>query len=381
MDFKELVNRFKEAKTASSFYDAFLKLVENSRDFIDEHEYSSRDSSGIAVDVKIHNLHYSFENALDDLVEKESLDEVQKDYIEEELGEEWASRMFDYWIDWERENIALTLSEFIENGVIKEKELTFAGRSGGHLILGDEGEYEDAINTIERYIYSSYFDKTGTYIGDEKFSEFLKSDDYDDIIGYAETLKELDVYSDAIKFVNEAKKNIPNMWKEELQNRLDEWYQDNQEIIQKDIIEGGVSEQDDNMEDGGDVVDNSFFGKFMQNRFAWVKPNDSYYATWKGRWTKGLENVWNEGDLETRQSLIEVIQEINPTKEVELKVKDKIMPISYLFVMNRFGKDFTDSYVSNWHERFKKSPEILLGYMDDISINTLVEVLKLKKNF
>lgn len=508
MVIKNLVEKLKKARTPKKFYDAAQELLDAATSFLDDNSYSSRDANGIEVDVKVYSRLENFEDALERLAEKYNLSEDAKEYITDELGENWANEMYDSWLDFERENIMLYLEDF--TNVINEKEVGFAGRSGGHLILGDDEQYRKHIEEIE-YIIDNNFNKQGEYIGDEKFAHFLNEDDGVDLIHWAETLTDLDVFSAAIDKIKNAVKGIPDSWKDELDYRLNEWYENdfseddvkrfvekrdyeenkknqaarqaeenppfpkdkfiyisttNNEyyvnylglVSQKKIVNKpyyaftgnwkltGIVRHDDElgdtiriasfneltperisklnesfangdyhvtdidygtsrmwgakltsmmlvddprdksiMRDGGDVIqkDTSLFGTFMEIRFPHVTTDDSYYRTWVNRWNKGIDLLWNEADDTTRSAIIEAIEKKAKNKyyfkEVPLEYKDASLPVSYLFVKNRFGRDLNDSYAQTWISRLGSPIEKAIGQMDNQSMGVLVSALKFKK--
>lgn len=502
MSVKDLIKKLEEARTPSKFYKAAKALVDAAQDFLDNNTYESRDASGIEVDVKVYGRIDSFETALEKLAEKKNLSEDEIEYITDELGEEWANRSYEGFLEFERENIMLYLEDFKD--VINEKEVGFAGRSGGHLILGDDKYYRDAIENIEYYLNNNFSDK-GIFEGDS-FSDFMDEadGDYDEIISGSEKLEELDTYQKAIDKIKDAVKGIPEMWRDELDYRLNEWY-DNyfdkedlkrfvekrdyeenkriedarqaennppfpkdkllyirtsnneyyvnylghivqkkyfgegfsgkwkfisivrvdeetgedipflnfRQLTPKEISEDRLYEKNDyrvhdndygthriwgdkiismslidypeTKKDGGKVEtkkDTSLFGVFMEKRFGWVTPNDSYYHGWRNRFDKGIQNVWNEADDETRQALIDAIVEkastVNYFREEKLDYPDASLPIAHLFVKNRFHVDLDDSYAKNWISRFEGDVEKSLGYMDTRSLGIIVSVLKLK---
>lgn len=509
MDIKSLVQKLKKARTPKKFYEAANEVIEAATSFLDDNTYSSRDGGGIEVNVKIYSRLASFDDVFEKIASERNLSEDAKEYITEELGDDWANNQYEHWLGFERENIMLYLEDFSD--VINEKEVGFAGRMGGHLILGDDKQYKDNIEEIENILYN-YFDKEGDYEGEEKFSKFL-DDEGDYLIGNAVSLEELDTYEKAIEHIKNIVNGIPDSWKDELEYRINEWYDDNfnqddvdsyverrdahlkkkveekkdaeenppysknkfihivtdnneyyvnylgfisqkksindpyyaftgnwilNKIVRADeeigeyigiadfksltperisqlngILSKGdyhVADIDHNtnrimggriismslvndprdaskMSSGGDVIqkDNSLFGIFMNKRFGYNEPmpEDSYYSTWANRWEKGIEKVWSEGDDTTRAALIDAIEEkgkaIHHFKDEELTFKDTSFPISYLFVKNRFGRDFEDSYAKGWIDRFNKPVEKTLGLMDTLSLGILVSILKFKQ--
>jgi len=394
---KGLIADLKKAKTPKKFYSAAQALIDAATLFLDDNTYSSHYDNGIEVNVKVYSHLESFEDALERLAEKHDLSEDVQEYITEELGDDWANKMYESWLDFERENIMLYLEDFTD--VINEKEVRFAGRSGGHLILGDDNVYREAIEEIE-YILDNNFNKEGEYVGDEKFSEFLDTDG-SDVLHWAEVIEDLDTFDAAIDKIKEALKGIPELWKEELYFGLNEWYDnyfsydDVQSYVDKrdaHLKKGEADKKDiddpqdkNMMSQGGDVIqkDTSLFGVFMDIRFPHVTTDDSYYRTWINRWNKGIDLLWNESDDTTRSALIEAIEQkaknIYYFKEVPIEFKDASLPVSYLFVKNRFSRDFNDSYAQTWISRLSSPIEKAIGQMDTQSMGVLVSVLKFKK--
>lgn len=376
MDFKQLYKNIVESNSPVVFFLEVKKIIESAEKFIEENSYYDRDNreNMVAVNVKLGSMS-SFEDVLDEFDEANDIGYKEREYLENELGEQWSNKIFEMWLDCERENAHLALDDFFKTGVLNEKEVYFTGRSGGYLTLASADDFTSEIEDIQYYLDNN-FTSEGRLSGDfQNFKEFKSSDEMDEILAHCKRLTELDVLNDAVNFVKERVKSLNKSWRNELYLRLEEFYNDNLLEI-KDYCDN------DTKKSGGSLhSDDSLFNIFLKERFRWLTPSDSYYHTWKNRWEKGVNTVWNEADDTTRKALINAIEKkYGVVGDVKLQYTDKSLPIDYLFVKNRFGRDFTDSYVSNWSYRFSKTPEQLIGYMDTQSLETFLSVLKFKNS-
>jgi hypothetical protein len=205
------------------FADSIKEALEAGQNFIDEYEYTSyRQGEGLAVNVKLYDAYEDVE----DLIDEMDISAEQKEWLKREADDEWSYNQFNWWLEWERENVPELLSEQFDE--LDKNEILFGGRSGGWLIFASTGNLQSEMDELS-YLYDDYFDSEGTFIDDEydSYEEFKESDEYEEAIDLIKRIYTVvNQYYEVVDYINEAKRGMPDAWKEELKFRLEEKVED-----------------------------------------------------------------------------------------------------------------------------------------------------------
>ena len=271
--------------TIKGFYDTMSGIVEEADEFIDKYEYRGNRGGEhpLAANVKLRDVNYNIEDALDSFQSRRgNFSRDKKDYIENELrlNQDWSYGVYNNFLDDELYFFKEYLLDRYED-ILEDKQIYQTGRMGGWLVFSDGTELNTYVDELET-ILNANFTAEGELVGeghwsyghpnhDKKmtFKMFKEEGDYDDAIYYGKRIKILIAeYKEVIEDIENAKKRLPQRWKEELDQKLHEHissdkkikkifnYDDPEHAKGGSLAKGGLTPEDmpDDYGESGEIV-------------------------------------------------------------------------------------------------------------------------------
>ena len=257
--------------SSETFYEAMEGVIEKGNEFIDKHEYKGDryGKSKLAVNIKLHNVNYGIDEALESYqTRRGNFDLEKEEYVKKDLriDEEWVYEMYNTFLD---DQVYFLTEDLLEGygGTLDKNQLYQVGRMGGWLVFSDDGELNTNVDELET-ILNANFSAEGDLVGDDRwgydmepvtFTEFKEDGDYEDAVYYAKRINLLlDIYKEVAQDIKEAKDGVAASWKAHLDEKLDEHISENKKIKKKfrDEVEQGftkwfIDEDDPDFAKGG----------------------------------------------------------------------------------------------------------------------------------
>ena len=247
--------------TSEDFYSRMEKTIKEAYEFLNQYEYkhSRYDSPKLAVNVKLYNVNYDIDAALETYQNRKGNFDMDKmRYVKKDLylDEQWVYEQYNRFLD---DTLYFFKEELLEDfgDVLKDKQIYQEGRSGGWLVFNDDGELSEMVDELES-ILNNNFAEDGELVGNDRwgydmepvtFKEFKEEGEYDDAIYYAERIKYLLAdYENVVEDIKKAHKNIPDNWKAFLDEKVDEHISENKKRYKifteddPDFAKGGMVE-------------------------------------------------------------------------------------------------------------------------------------------
>ena len=221
--------------TSEDFYSRMEKTIKEAYEFLNQYEYkrSRYDSPKLAVNVKLYNVNYDIDEALETYQNRKGNFDMDKmRYVKKDLylDEQWVYEQYNRFLD---DTLYFFKEELLEDfgDVLKDKQIYQEGRSGGWLVFNDDGELSEMVDELES-ILNNNFAEDGELVGNDRwgydmepvtFKEFKEEGEYDDAIYYAERIKYLLTdYEDIVEHIKKTHKDVPANWKAFLDEKVDE---------------------------------------------------------------------------------------------------------------------------------------------------------------
>ena len=221
--------------SAKTFYEAMESVIESGNEFIDKHEYKGDryGKSKLAVNIKLQNVNYGIDEALDSYqTRRGNFDLDKEEYVKKDLriDEEWAYEMYNSFLD---DQVYFLTEDLLETygGTLDKNQLYQVGRMGGWLVFSDDGELNTNVDELET-ILNANFSAEGDLVGDDRwgydmepvtFTEFKEDGDYEDAVYYAKRINLLlDIYKEVAQDIKKAKDGVADSWKAHLDEKVDE---------------------------------------------------------------------------------------------------------------------------------------------------------------